>query len=222
MKRNKLTAGMCMLAALLLPACAGPRHIRPVPVNTQLCRQPFSSTACRYIHRLEARLPGGGRMTVMGISVIDPAADRIQAALLSLEGLTLFDATEAGQQVQVHRAVPPFDGPEFAMALLRDVRFIFMPPSGAPSAAGILDDGSTICRYHDEGGGAADVIALPKGGWEIEQHSASGTKLRSVKISPLKNGYPAVLAFEAFRPRPYGLHMELISAEPVIADGEKR
>ena len=128
MKKNMLTGGWCALAAAatLILACAGPRHIRPEPVNPAICRLPFAGTSCRYMHSLDAELPGGGRMSVVGVSVIDPAADTIQAALLSPESLTLFDATAVGERVQVHRAVPPFDAPEFADVLMRDVRFIFI------------------------------------------------------------------------------------------------
>ncbi len=189
MKKCRPIVLWCALAAALLLACAGPRHILPEPVNPALCRLPFTSTSCRYIHSLDAELPGGVRMTVMGVSVIDPAADTIQAAIMTLEGLLLFDATAVGGSMQVHRAVPPFDGPQFAEGLMRDVRFIFMFPAGAPATTGRLDDGSSVCRYQDTFGMTVDVIVHPGQGWEVEQYSAFGKKLRSLKIDALKNGY---------------------------------
>ena len=223
MKKNNSAGRWCALAAAVafMLACAGPRHIRSEPVNPALCRLPFTSTSCRYIHSLDAELPGGGRMTVMGVSVIDPAADTVQAALMTLESLTLFDATAAGDRVEVHRSVPPFDGQEFAGALMRDVRFIFMFPAGPLTASGTLDDGSSVCRYRESEGKTVDVIVHPGQGWEVEEFSALLKKLRSLKISALKNGYPAELDFEALSPKPYALHMRLISAEPV-APGDKK
>jgi hypothetical protein len=218
-KKNIRIACWCVLAAALLPACTGPRHIRPEPVNPALCRLPFSSTNCRYIHSLDAELPGGARMTVMGVSVVDPAADTIQAAIMTLEGLVLFDATAAGSIMQVHRALPPFDAPRFAEGLMRDVRFIFIFPAGKPNATGRLDDGSSVCRYQDTVGTTTDVIARPGLGWEVDQYSVLGKRLRSLKIDPLQNGVPGSLEFEALSPKPYALHMKLISAEP-IASGD--
>ena len=215
MKKYRLIVLWCALAAAMLPACAGPRHIRPEPVNPALCRLPFSSTSCRYIHGLDAELPGGARMTVMGVSVVDPETDTIQAAIMTLEGLVLFDATASGSSIKVHRALPPFDGPQFAEGLMKDVRFIFMFPAGGPKTTGRFDDNSTVCRYQDNFGMTVDVIAHPGHGWKVEQYSILGKKLRTLKISALKNGVPGMLEFEAFSPKPYALHMKLISAEPV-------
>lgn len=221
MKKCRPLVLWCALAAALLPACAGPRHILPEPIHPALCRRPFTSTGCRYIHTLDAELPGGVRMTVMGVSVIDPEADTIQAAIMTLEGLVLFDATASGSSMQVHRALPPFEGPEFADGLMRDVRFIFILPSGAPKIAGRLADGSSVCRYQDSFGRTIDVIVHPGRGWEVEQYSAFGKKLRSLKIDTLKNGIPDMLEFEAFSPKSYALHMTLISAEPVTQGSAK-
>jgi hypothetical protein len=221
MKKCRRIVLWCALAVALLPACAGPRHLRNEPINPAVCRLPFTSTSCRYVHALDAELPGGERMTVMGVSVIDPEADTVQAAIMTLEGLVLFDATASGGSMQVHRAVPPFDGQQFAEGLIQDVRFIFMCPAGAPTTTGRLDDGSSVCRYHDNFNMTVDVIVHPGRGWEVEQFSAFGKKLRSLKIDALKNGIPGMLEFEAFSPKPYALHMKLISAEPVMPGGTK-
>jgi hypothetical protein len=215
MKKFRLMVLCCTLAASLLPACAGPRHLVPEPVNPALCRLPFTSSGCRYVHSLDAELPGGERMTVMGVSVVEPETDTIQAAIMTLEGLVLFDATASGGNIQVHRALPPFDGLQFAGGLMQDVRFIFMFPPGVPKITGRLEDGSSVCRYQDTFGMTRDVIAHPGKGWEVEQFSAFGKKLRNLKIDALKNGIPGKLEFQAFSPKPYALHMTLVSAEPV-------
>jgi hypothetical protein len=207
-----------VLTAVLLPACTGPRSIRPDLVNPELCRLPFYGTPRRYIHVLDAELPGGVCMTVIGVSVIDPESETLQAAIMTLEGLVLFDATASSSTLRVHRALPPFDGDLFAAGLMRDVRFIFMLPADPPKVTGIADDGASVCRYQDTLGNTLDVVVHPGNDWVIEQYSSFGKKLRSLRFDTLKNGIPSMLEFEAFSPTPYALHMRLLSVEPVSPD----
>jgi hypothetical protein len=216
MKKFRYIFFPCIFAALLLTACAGPRSIRPVPVNPELCRLAFFEKSRRYIYALDAELPGGMRMTVMGIAVVDYEAETVQAAIMTLEGLLLFDATAANGSLQLHHALPPFDRPQFAEGLMRDVRFIFMVPVGPPQATGLLDDGASLCRYHDASGMTLDVVVYPEKGRVVEQYSRFGKKLRSLKMYTMDNGIPGSLVFEAFSWKSYALHMKLISAEPLV------
>lgn len=206
----------CIFAAIFLTACAGPRSIHSVPVNPELCRLTFFEKSRRYIYALDAELPGGMRMTVMGVVVVDYEADTVQAAIMTLEGLLLFDATAANGSLHLHHALPPFDRPQFAEGLMRDVRFIFMVPVGPPQATGMVDDGSSLCRYHDTSGMTLDVVVHPVKGRMVEQYSRYGKKLRSLKFYTMDNGIPGNLEFEAFSLKSYALHMKLISAEPLV------
>jgi len=132
--------------------------------------------------------------------------------------LVLFDATTSSGTIQVQRALPPFDSPQFANGLMQDVRFIFTFPAGSPKVTGILDDGASVCRYQDTLGKTLDVVVHPGNGWVIEQYSRFGKKLRSLRFDTLKNGIPNMLEFEAFGPKSYALHMRLLSVEPVSPD----
>lgn len=212
MKQSLGAACRCMLAAALLLGCAGPRHIRPGSVDPAVCRRPFAGAASRYVHALDAELPGGRRMAVIGVSVVDPAADTIHAALLSREGLTLFEASATGDRVEVRRAVAPFDAPEFAGRMLRDVRFIFLLPAGTLTATGTRDDGSFVCRYQDRSGGSVDLILRGDSGWEMERYAANGEKLCSLSVGSLRNGAAGVMELVSLSPA-YRLLMRLISAE---------
>ena len=179
----------------------------------QQCLLPFSGIPRRYIHAIEAVLPGRVQLTVIGITIIDPAADKIRAAIITLEGLVLFDASAAGENVTIHRALPPFDGREFALHLMQDVRFIFIPPAGTHISSGMIDNGSTICRYEDADGMTEDVIVHQDRTWEIEQYKGCGKPLRRLRSRSLKNGVPDLIELSAHK---YVLRLELISAEQVL------
>ena len=204
---------------MLLCSCTCPRPILRTQMTAEIqqqCLLPFSGTPRRYIHAIEAVLPGRVQLTVMGITVIDPAADKIRAAIITLEGLVLFDASAAADNVTIHRALPPFDGREFALHLMQDVRFIFIPPAGTLSSSGMIDNGSAICRYEGADGMMVDVIVHHDQTWEIEQYKGCGKPLRRLKSYSPKNGVPDLIELSVHKPRRYALRLELISAEPLL------
>ncbi len=212
----------CALVAASMVSCAGRRHIRFTPVDPALCRLPFADRACRYVYSLHAELPGGARMTAMIVTVTDPASDMLQAAIVTLEGLVVFDAQVSGQSMQVHRALPPFNRKRFAVGFMRDVQFIFMLPADQPAITGMLDDGASVCRYHDVQNATVDVIVRTVGGCDVEQYSRYGKKIRSLKMSALQHDIPGMMKFSAFRPKPYALSMRLISVEPFTPDDHSK
>lgn len=208
---------LCVMT-MLLCSCTCPRPILRTQMTAetqQQCLLPFSGSPCRYIHAIEAVLPGRVQLTVIGITIIDPAADKIRAAIITLEGLVLFDASAAGENVTIHRALPPFDGREFALHLMQDVRFIFVPPAGTHISSGMIDNGATICRYEGAGGMTVDVIVHRDQTWEIEQYKGCRKPLRRVSGHALKNGVPGIIELSTHKPRTYSLRLELISVEPV-------
>ena len=157
-------------------------------------------------------------MTAMIVTVTDPASEEIQAAIVSLEGLVIFDATLSRDGLQVHRALPPFNRQRFASGLMRDVQFIFMLPVGEPAITGMLDDGLSVCRYYNVLNSTVDVIVHPDGVCHVEQYSKYGKKLRSLKVHALQNDTPGMMKFTSFRPKSYALSMRLISVEPFTPD----
>lgn len=208
----------CALGAACIAACAGVRHIQPASVNPALCRLPFTDKACRYVYSLNAELPDGTRMTAMIVTVTNPASEEIQAAIVSIEGLVVFDATLSRDGMQVHRALPPFNRQRFAGGFMRDVQFIFMLPVGQPAITGMLDDGLSVCRYYDVLNSTVDVSVHPDGVCNVVQYSRYGKKLRSLKVHALHNDTPGMMKFTSFSPKSYALSMRLISVEPFTPD----
>lgn len=185
-------------------------------VNQDRCLLPFPDIPRRYIHAIEAVLPTSVHLTVMGVTIINPAAESIRVAVMTLEGLVLFDVSTVASQTTIHRALPPFDGQEFVLYLMQDIRFMFFPPAVALSSSGILDNGATICRYVGDEGMTVDVIVHQDQTWEIEQYKGCRKPLRRVSGHALKNGVPGIIELSTHKPRTYSLRLKLISAEPVL------
>lgn len=198
----------------LLLACAGPAtRLQPGAVSPALCTLPFPATPCRLVHALAVELPGAGTLTLMAITVVDPAAGRMETSFMSPESKTLFEAAAEGNRVLVRRSVPPFTEPGRAEALARDLRFMLLPPSGSLDATGTRADGSPVCRYRQAGGGHIDVVMEEGRGWRVEEFSVLGSRQRSLTIGVLKNGYPVQLDFKALEPQPCSLRLRLIRTE---------
>ena len=208
----------CVISALLLCACASP--YRPMPVNPsgpehrERCRLLFPVAPVRFINAIEAQLPDGKKMTLIGITVIDPGGRAVRAAIMTIEGLLLFDASARNDVITLYRALPPFDGPEFRRALLRDVQFLLLPPAGEPQQYGILNNGSSICRYGLADGMAIDVIVHPDNSWELQEYKNGSVATRIAKGTAAAGGLPGIVVLQGLQPQPYSLQLRPISAEP--------
>lgn len=150
---------------------------------------------------------------VLGVTVVDPASKSIRSAIMTIEGFVLFDA-QYEKKLYVHRALPPFEGKDFAEYIMEDIRLVFLPPEGRLSDAGLLEDGSTICRYEEKHGKIMDVIVHRDDTWEIGTYRNRYKQLRKVSAFPLRDGIPAILELTAFESGHYSLRLNLISAEP--------
>jgi hypothetical protein len=207
-----------VISALLLCACASLQ--RPMPVNPsgtehrERCGLPFPVAPARFIDAIEAKLPDGKKMTLIGITVIDPAERSVRAAIMTIEGLLLFDASTHNDVITLYRALPPFDGPEFRSALLRDVQFLLLPPAGEPQHCGILNNGSSICRYGLAGGMTIDVVVHPDNSWELQEYRNGSVATRTAKGAAAAGGLPGIVEFQGLQPQPYSLQLRPISAEP--------
>ena len=215
----------CVISALLLCACASLQ--RPLPVNPsgpehrERCRLPFPVAPARFINAIEAQLPDGKKMTLIGITVIDPGGRAVRAAIMTIEGLLLFDAATRNDVITLYRALPPFDGPEFRRALLRDVQFLLLPPAGEPQQYGILNNGSSICRYDLADGMAIDVIVHIDNSWELQEYKNGSIATRTAKGTATAGGMPGTVVFQGLQPQPYSLQLRPISAEPAKPDDAK-
>jgi hypothetical protein len=205
----------------LLISCSRLPVIKPVdqavlPDIERRCHQPFVDVPYRFIHAIEITLPGGGTGAVVGVTVIDPASENIHSVIMTIEGFVLFDAWYE-REVHVDWAVPPFDAKHFAERLMEDVRLILVAPHGSLSIAGILEDGSTICRYDGSQGRIYDLIVRQDNSWEIGLYSDSYETIRRVNASSVKDRIPKLIKLTAYDYWDYSLLLSLITAEPVSA-----
>jgi len=206
-----------VISALLLCACASPQ--RPLPVNPsgtehrERCRLPFPVAPARFINAIEAQLPDGKKMTLIGITVIDPGERAVRAAIMTIEGLLLFDASTRNDVITLYRALPPFDGPEFRSALLHDVQFLFLPPAGEPQQYGIVNNGSSICRYGLADGMTIDVIVHPDNSWELREYKNGSGSTRTAKGAAAAGGLSGTVVLQGLQPQPYRLQLCPITAE---------
>lgn len=210
---------LILMAMVFLISCSCLPIIKPggQTVETiQRCRQPFLDTSYRFVHAIEAALPGGGTGTVLGITLFEPSSKTIHSAIITIEGFVLFDA-KYNKKLYVHRALPPFNGEHFAEHMMEDIRLIFFPPDGRLLDAGVLEDGSTICRYDENQSKIVDVIVHQDDTWEIGTYRNCYERSRKISAFSVRNRIPGMLELTAFGSRNYSLRLKLISAEPVTA-----
>ncbi|MDO8723005.1 MAG: hypothetical protein Q7J31_12405 [Syntrophales bacterium] len=213
-----LTLTALLISCSLLPVI---KHADPAAAAgaIQRCRRPFLDIPYRVVHSIEAALPGGKMGTFVGVTVFDPAAGTIHSVIMTIEGFVLFDARYEKEEMRVDRAVPPFDGGPFATHIMEDVRLIFLAPEGRLADAGLLEDGSAICRYYGNQDRTIDVVVHQEDTWEIETYHGSHERLRKIRAFSVQDRLPGMLELTGFESGNYSLRLKLISAEPVTAQG---
>jgi hypothetical protein len=208
---------LLILTVLLLASCQTLPAIKSsVPEAAQrsfICPSPFLKEQYRLVHAIEVRMAGSTREAIIGITIADPATRFVSCAIMTAEGMVLFEA-EAAPSLKVIRALPPFDKGDFAKNMIDDIKLIFFAPIGEIQVKGTLADGSTICRYREESGGWIDVIALLPEGIEINRYSTCGSLKRQIQLSQTaENIYPSI-ELTAKETLNYSLTMTLIEAVP--------
>jgi hypothetical protein len=158
-----------------------------------------------------------GRRTgtpVIGVTSLD--GNDIDCALVTVEGLTLFEATfHQDGSMDVKRAIPPFDSSSFARGLKEDLQAIFKPPTGSmkPGRIGTIP----VCRYIDEGLGVVDVLPDVDDCWQIKSYTPELKMNRSIiGRSCKKKGsslIPDYLELTTYGQTGYTLKMTLITAD---------
>ncbi len=173
------------------------------------------------VHAIDFTMRDGSGTTVIGVTKLD--GEDIECALMTVEGLTLFEAVfPHDKDVEVRRAVPPFDKPEFAKGLIVDLRAIFLPPPGRmqtgfvrlPSQPPVT---SAVCRYRKPDQGIVDVLPNVHGCWRINSYTPDHIMQRSiVGRSCKKIGsrlIPDYIDLTTYGRTGYTLKMTLISAD---------
>lgn len=210
-----------LAAVTLLASCSNLPRVDPAgglaaAQIRQTCLNHFPKGKWQFVHSIEAVMPDGKRVFVIGIAVISSTDRSFHCVIMTLEGLVLFDATYR-QRLTVNRAIAPFDSRAFAEGLAKDIRLIFLRPDGIPVASGFLKNGTSICRHREADGRFEDVVCGHDGHWEIKQYTRDDRLLRTVTITSGKDtesnaGIPKKIELSAHGPNGYELIMNLIEA----------
>ena len=169
-------------ATALLALCAACAHLPPLaPIpdaartaTAARCQQAFPPQPWRAAHTIVATLPLGHNGALIGVTAVGQAG--LQSILLSPEGISLFDGlqtTGTHARLTIRRAVPPFDRPDFAAALIADVGNAFLPPAGLPVAIGSYATGETACRWSPSKSDTTDVELAAAGPARIRTYRNS-------------------------------------------------
>jgi hypothetical protein len=210
-----------LIAGALWVACAGPPALKPLPPaaadqTLDRCRSLFADHDWRLVHTIAAELPGAQTRTVIGVSLVSPAQRSIQAVLMTVEGVILFDATYAAGAVDVHRALPPFDSEAFASGLMQDVHLLFLAPDTAAFESGRLESEGPACRFVRKDGRTLDIVPEADGRWHLSLYEGRRL-LRQVRAEACgwAPRIPCRLELTAQGRLSYHLEMSLIEAQPL-------
>lgn len=218
-------AALLLALTFSLAACAAERP-RPLPTLTAgqampatgECEAIFPRGEWQFVHSIDFSLRTGAGGTVIGVTSL--TGDAIACALVTVEGLTLFEAVlHENGRLDIRRAVPPFDKPAFAQGLLEDVRAIFRAPRASGILSGQIMDNVPACRYAGVDGRITDVLRPPDGCWQIRIHGPDQAMERAIAGSSCREMAGSLIAghleLEGFGPAGYTLKMTLIQAEKV-------
>ena len=218
---TRAVVSVSALALLLFAGgCAGLPVLKPLdaalkPVVLEECRQPFLPVKYRLVHTLSALLPDGGTTTAIGVLAADPQTGSFRSVLMTLEGWVLFDVESRAIRT-VHRAVPPFDSPDFARRMAQDIGLAFFAPGGEPALWGQEEKGFRGCRFAQPGGDVVDVLKGEGGVREIRLYGTGQELLKRVKIPFLERpGLADELEIRGEGWPSYTLRLRLIEAEKI-------
>jgi hypothetical protein len=216
---------LCLTVLFLVASCAKvPKEVLPdfVPSAGEgrvraACTALFPTGRWQFVHSIAFHMAKGVNGTAIGVVVL--SGKEIRCALMTVEGLTLFEARSAGDgDMEVVRAIPPFDNRDFAAGLMQDIRTIFRPPPGTVRYGDIADN-TAVCRYSATDK-VTDVLPRQDGCWSIYTYS-DRIRARSIHARSCRTvasmQIPESLELLASGPAGYSLNMTLISAEPLPA-----
>ncbi|MGP8015267.1 MAG: hypothetical protein ACLPP9_12785 [Smithella sp.] len=157
------------------------------------CPSPFLKEKYRLIYEIEIRAAGNVQGAIIGITVADPSTRFICCAIMTAEGIVLFDAQAGPNTLKINRALPPFNSADFAKNMIEDIKLISFAPEGKIQTKGRLPDGSTVCRYSEQNGDWIDVIADKSDLPEINRYSSDESLKRHVQFNkPIGNIYKSI------------------------------
>lgn len=179
------------------------------------CPSPFLKEKYRLVHAIEARMAGNQRSSVIGITLADPSSRSVSCAIMTAEGMVLFEAESVQGTLRVNRALPPFDSESFAKNMIEDIELIFLQPPGNLRSKGYLADGSAACRYLEEDGKWIDVTENQSDGIQTKRYSSSGALERIISFNKRTKNIYQRIELQADETFDYSLLLNLIEAQPV-------
>jgi hypothetical protein len=214
MKRLSLLILIFVLCSCqTLPLINSP--VSPTGEKLLTCPSPFLKSKYRFIHTIETRMAGNTQSAIIGVTLADPSTRSISCAIMTAEGMVMFDAESGPGGLKIDRALPPFDSAGFAENMIEDIKLIFFSPVGKIQTSGYLPDGATVCRYLEENGDWIDVIANKSEGVQIKRYSSAGILKRQVKFKETAGNIYQSIELQAYETFDYTLLMNLIEAQPV-------
>ncbi|PKN51705.1 MAG: hypothetical protein CVU55_10735 [Deltaproteobacteria bacterium HGW-Deltaproteobacteria-13] len=186
------------------------------------CPSPFLKQKYRLVHSIETRMAGNTQSAIIGVTLADPFTRSVSCAIITAEGMTLFEAESGPRGIKVRRALPPFDSADFAKNMIDDIKLIFLAPEGKLQAKGRLADGSTACRYQENNGEWIDVTENKSEGTQIKRYTSSGALKRQISFMSTAGNIYQRIELRAKETFDYSLLMTLIEAQPVKTKTFKR
>ncbi len=212
----------CLIGSFLFLSCAALPALSPPedPAGKTLaCPSPFLAEKTRLIHVIEVRAAGKTQTVMIGVTLIDPATRTISSALMSAEGVSLFEASSGPAGLHIQRALPPFDATGFARNMINDIDLVFLVPQETIAQKGFLASGEVVCRRHGKEGRWIDVISDSDGRIHIRRYTKGGSLERNVILSGNTDSAYASIELQATQ---YTLVMTLIESELVKDEPQVR
>jgi hypothetical protein len=188
--------------------------VSPADEKALTCPSPFLKEKYRLVHAIETRVAGNTQSAIIGVTLADPSTRSVSCAIMTAEGMVLFEAESGPGALKVMRALPPFDSGDFAKNMIEDIKLIFFAPEGKIRKKGNLPDGATACRYLEENGDWIDVITDKLEGTAIKRYSSAGILKRHVKFNKTAGNIYQSIELQANEAFNYSLLMTLIGAQP--------
>jgi hypothetical protein len=209
---------LLFIGSFFLVSCAALPEIRPSADPLLSCPSPFLAAKTRLIHGIEVRLSGETRAVMIGVTLADPGLQTLSCALLTPEGMAVFEASRGPSGTVVTRALPPFDAADFARNMMNDIGLIFFAPGGALTRKGVLSPGDPVCRWHEEQGGWIDVSENRDGRIIIRRYAEEGALKRSVMLDAKAAQPYSHIKLQSSDMVNYTLIMTLIESEEIKND----
>ena len=189
--------------------------VRQADEKKLICQSPFLKDKYQMIYAIEIQAAGNVQGAIIGVTIADPSTRFISSAIMTAEGVVLFDAEAGPGKFKVNRALPPFDLADFAKNMIEDIKLISFAPEGKIQNKGLLSDGATVCRYLEESGDWIDVIAEKSDVAEIKRYSSDEILKRHVKFSNKVGNIYQGIELQGIGIVNYTLLMNLIDAHKV-------